>query len=187
MSIPKVKRFFLHIHEIPSFLPFQPCLGFHFFNLWLFQRLFFLQYYEWIIAPFEPLLFIRFNFKCITRLNVLVLWFRLSDILVPPWYKASKNDPNKTVLALAPESRYTCAALLTCPDPWDTFEMFSSCVFCDLLLLSGFSPCTPSLHMWKNLSGFILAAAVVGRIPAGFALQHSQKPHIHFLKSHYAT
>lgn len=62
--------------------------------------------------------------------------------------------------------------------------------FCQDLFPLGsqkYSPCTPSPHTWKNLSGVISAAAVVVWIPAGFALQHRQGPHIHFLKSHYAT
>lgn len=39
----------------------------------------------------------------------------------------------------------------------------------------------------EDLSGLIIAAAVVVGIPAGCALQHSQEPHIRFLKSLYAT
>lgn len=50
------------------------------------------------------------------------------------------------------------------------------------VLLEWRPPCTPSPHMWKNLSGFLIAAAVVGEIPAGFALQHSQEPQVFWMQ-----
>lgn len=49
------------------------------------------------------------------------------------------------------------------------------------------SPEVFPMYAFDVEEGFIIAAAVVGEIPAGFALQHLQEPHIHFLKSHYAT
>lgn len=181
-----------------SFLlpPFQPCLGVYSFSLWMFFSL--LQYYEWILVPFcYVFAFILHLLFCSTSL--LCGPDRLSFFFdgFPLWYRASKTYPNKTVLAPAPDVSYTCAALLICPDPWETFagDVFFTWLlwppfFCQDLFHLGaqkYSPCTPSPHTWKNLSGVISAAAVVVGIPTGFALQHRQEPHIHFLKSHYAT
>lgn len=72
---------------------------------------------------------ICFHLKCVIQLPFLVEWFGLLREwrleALTSWYRTFKNDPNKTFLSSAPDVRCACAALLTCPDPWETFERFS--------------------------------------------------------------
>lgn len=76
------------------------------------------------------------------------------------------NDPSKSPMASAPDARSTCAALpKTTSGNGDNFPLTSGSCFL----------------------GLLAAATVVGGNPAGFALHHSQEPHIRFLKSNYAT